>query len=294
MEDKPQTTSVIIITGLSGAGKSSTLKVLEDLGYFCIDNLPVAFLPKFLELSSNFSPTKRGLALVMDIREKEFLAHFPPLFQELCKGKPQPQLFFLEASDDSLIKRFSETRRRHPLAIQSPISQGIKAEKKLLQPIRSLATHIIDSSNMTVHQLKQYIINIVSPGEKLANLHISLISFGFRHGIPKEADIVMDVRFLPNPYFITELRDKTGLEPEVKKFVLGQKTTQEFISYFTELLQFLIPQYRKEGKSYLTIAIGCTGGQHRSVCLCEALKNQLVSNGHNLQLTHRDLSSEVF
>ncbi|MBW1645040.1 MAG: RNase adapter RapZ [Deltaproteobacteria bacterium] len=290
MAERQQTqAAVIIITGLSGAGKSSTLKVLEDLGYFCIDNLPVAFLPKFLELSGNFSPTRRGIAVVMDVREKEFLEHFPPIFRQLKNQQVPPQLLFMEASDGALIKRFSETRRRHPLAIERPVSEGIRAERELLQPIRSLATHIVDSSRLSVHQLKQQIINIVSPGEAPASLYISLISFGFRHGIPAEADIIMDVRFLPNPYFIEELRPKTGLDREVRDFVLGQETTREFISRYTGLLQFLIPEYRREGKSYLTIAIGCTGGQHRSVAICEALKEHLEASGCRLQLTHRDL-----
>ncbi len=288
-EKHPQAAPIIIITGLSGAGKSNTLKILEDLGYFCIDNLPVTFLPKFLELSHNFSPAKRGIALVMDLREREFLDHFPPLFRKMQEQQQPPQLLFLEADDPALIKRFSETRRRHPLAIDSPVSAGIRKERELLQPIRSLATHIVDSSKLTVHQLKQHIINIVSPGETTAGLYISLLSFGFRRGLPTEADIVMDVRFLPNPYFIEELREKNGLDREVRDFVLGQETTREFISRYTELLQFLIPEYRREGKSYLTIAIGCTGGQHRSVAICEALREELASRGHDLNLSHRDL-----
>ncbi|MBN2332004.1 MAG: RNase adapter RapZ [Deltaproteobacteria bacterium] len=284
-----QSLSVIIITGLSGAGKSSALKVLEDLGYFCIDNLPVSFLAKFLELSNTFSPSMRGIALVMDVREKEFINRFPDMFQELLNTGTKPELLFLEAQDSTLIKRFSETRRRHPLAVDAPVPAGIRQERELLQPIRRLATRIIDSSTLTVHQLKHHLVTIVAPETDPATLYISLISFGFRNGMPAEADIVMDVRFLPNPYFIPSLRDKTGLDQEIQDYVLNQESSREFISRFTDMLDFLIPQYRREGKTYLTIAIGCTGGQHRSVSIGRALKAQLESSGHHLKLAHRDL-----
>lgn len=289
MNQQAQNASVIILTGLSGAGKSSALNVLEDLGYFCIDNLPMTFLPKFLELSGTFSPTRRGIALVMDIREREFPKLFPEIFSSLQQKNKKLKLIFLEARDKTLIKRFSETRRKHPLAIATSIIQGISEERKLLHPVRELATHIVDSSNLTVHQLKQQITKLVAPESGPEKLFISLISFGFRNGIPPEADIVMDVRFLPNPYFTPEMRDKTGLDREVREFVLNQEPSQTFLHHFSELLTFLIPQYQAEGKTYLTIAIGCTGGQHRSVSISCLLKEKLASCGHQLQLVHRDI-----
>ncbi|HDJ28667.1 MAG TPA: RNase adapter RapZ [Proteobacteria bacterium] len=289
MNQQAQLSSVIILTGLSGAGKSCALNVLEDLGYFCIDNLPMTFLPKFIELSGTFSPTRRGIALVMDIREREFPKLFPEVFSALQQKDKSLKLIFLEAQDETLIKRFSETRRKHPLAITTSIVQGISEERKLLYPIRALATHIVDSSNRTVHQLKQQIIKIVAPESGPEKLFISLISFGFRNGIPAEADIVMDVRFLPNPYFTPELRDKTGLDREVQEFVVNQEPSQTFFNHFSNLLHFLIPQYQAEGKTYLTIAIGCTGGQHRSVSISCMLKQKLESSGHQLQLVHRDI-----
>lgn len=289
MNQPTQIPSIIIITGLSGAGKSSALNVLEDLGYFCIDNLPMTFLPKFLELSGTFSPTRRGIALVMDIRERDFPKLFPEVFPALRQKNTRLKLIFLEAREETLIKRFSETRRKHPLAGSTSVVQGISEERKLLHPIRALSTHIVDSSNLTVHQLKQQVIKLVAPESGPEKLLISLISFGFRNGIPPEADIVMDVRFLPNPYFIPEMRDKTGLDHEIQEFILSQKPSQDFMTSFSNLLLFLIPQYQAEGKTYLTIAIGCTGGQHRSVGISCLLKQKLESSGYPLHLAHRDI-----
>jgi len=284
-----QVSTVVILTGLSGAGKSSALNVLEDLGYFCIDNLPLTFLPKFLELSGTFSPTRRGIALVMDIREREFPSLFPQIFPALQQKNCRIKLIFLESRNEILIKRFSETRRKHPLATATSIVQGIAEERKLLQPVRALASHIVDSSNLTVHQLKQQVIKLVAPESGPEKLFISLISFGFRNGIPPEADIVMDVRFLPNPYFIPEMRDKTGLDREVREFVSRQEASRKFMKHFGNLLYFLIPQYQAEAKTYLSIAIGCTGGQHRSVSISCLLQEKLQSGGYQVQLVHRDI-----
>ncbi len=289
MNKTVQVPTVIILTGLSGAGKSSALNVLEDLGYFCIDNLPLTFLPKFLELSGTFSPTRRGIALVMDIREREFPSLFPQLFPSLQQKNCRIKLIFLEARDETLIKRFSETRRKHPLATATSIVQGIAEERQLLQSVRALASHIIDSSNLSVHQLKQQVIKLVAPESGPEKLLISLISFGFRNGIPPEADIVMDVRFLPNPYFIPEMRDKTGLDREVREFVSRQEASRKFMKHFGNLLYFLIPQYQAEAKTYLSIAIGCTGGQHRSVSISCLLQEKLQSGGYQVQLVHRDI-----
>ncbi|HDS17185.1 MAG TPA: RNase adapter RapZ [Proteobacteria bacterium] len=284
--------SLVIVTGLSGAGKSSALNVLEDIGYFCIDNLPVAFLPKFLELSGNFSPTIKGIALVMDLREKHFLKVFPGLYRRIRKAGIEPELIFLEADDQTLIKRYSETRRKHPVAVPGSVATAVVRERELLQEIRSLATCRVDTSKFTIHQFKDYIRKVVSRGElQTSDLNISLLSFGFRNGLPLEADIVMDVRFLPNPYFIDELKKQSGLESKVSEFVLGHAVSRAFTENFLNLLKMLIPEYVREGKSYLTVAIGCTGGCHRSVAIVEEIGRCLREAGHEIALLHRDLKT---
>ncbi len=282
-------TSVVIITGLSGAGKTSALNVLEDIGYFCIDNLPVAFLPKFLELSGNFSPTIKGIALVMDLREEHFLKSFPGLYRKIKKSDIAMELIFLEADEQVLIRRYSETRRKHPVAVKGSVAEAVAKERELLQEIRSLATVRINTSNFTIHQFKEYIRKIALPGETDAGLNISLLSFGFRNGLPLEADMVMDVRFLPNPYFIEPLRELSGLDQQVRDYVLGHPVSREFNDRFLALLRMLIPEYRREGKSYLTLAIGCTGGRHRSVAIVTYLGEALENEGYEISLAHRDL-----
>ncbi|MBN2707358.1 MAG: RNase adapter RapZ [Deltaproteobacteria bacterium] len=280
--------SVIIITGLSGAGKSSALNVLEDSGYFCIDNLPVAFLPKFLELSGNFSPTIKGIALVMDLREKHFLKNFPGFYRRIKKSDIELELIFLEADDQTLIKRFSETRRKHP--VKGGVAEAVARERELMSDIRQLAGTCIDTSRFTIHRFKEHIRKLVQPGAGAAALNLSLLSFGFRNGLPLEADIVMDVRFLPNPYFIPELKPMSGLDARVAGYVLGHQITTAFIESFFSLLELLLPEYIREGKSYLTVAIGCTGGRHRSVAIVEELGRRLSSQGLELALAHRDLN----
>ena len=288
-ESSGKSTSVVIITGLSGAGKSSALDVLEDIGYFCIDNLPVAFLPKFLELSGNFSPTIKGIALVMDLREEHFLKSFPGLYHKIKKSDIAVELVFLEADDQTLIRRFSETRRKHPVAVQGSVAEAVARERELLRGIRSLASVRLDTSRLTIHQFKEYIRKIVTPGETVSGLNISLLSFGFRNGLPLEADIVMDVRFLPNPYFIEELKELSGLDAKVREYVVDHPVSRRFIEQFLELLRMLIPEYRREGKSYLTLAIGCTGGRHRSVAIVNHLGEELKKDGYEISLVHRDL-----
>ena len=287
-ENKGQA-SVVIVTGLSGAGKTSALNVLEDLGYFCIDNLPVAFLPKFIELSGNFSPTIKGIALVMDLREEHFLKSFPGLYRKIKKSSIALELIFLEADNQSLIKRYSETRRKHPVAVKGAVPQAVAQERELLQEIRSLASYRVDTSNFTIHQFKEYIRKIVTAGDHAAGMNISLLSFGFRNGLPLEADIVMDVRFLPNPYFIEEMRKQSGLDQGVREYVLGHPVSRSFTERFLALLKMLIPEYLREGKSYLTVAIGCTGGRHRSVAIVSVLGDSLREEGYEIALTHRDL-----
>jgi UPF0042 nucleotide-binding protein len=290
-ESRGKPTSVVIITGLSGAGKSSALDVLEDIGYFCIDNLPVAFLPKFLELSGNFSPTIKGIALVMDLREEHFLKSFPGLYHKIKKSDIAVELVFLEADDQTLIRRFSETRRKHPVAVKGSVAEAVARERELLRGIRSLASVRLDTSRLTIHQFKEYIRKIVTPGETATGLNISLLSFGFRNGLPLEADIVMDVRFLPNPYFIEELKELSGLDAKVREYVVDHPVSRRFIEQFLELLRMLIPEYRREGKSYLTLAIGCTGGRHRSVAIVNHLGEELKKDGYEISLVHRDLQN---
>lgn len=287
-ENKGQA-SVVIVTGLSGAGKTSALNVLEDLGYFCIDNLPVAFLPKFIELSGNFSPTIKGIALVMDLREEHFLKSFPGLYRKIKKSSIALELIFLEADNQSLIKRYSETRRKHPVAVKGAVPQAVAQERELLKEVRSLASYRVDTSNFTIHQFKEYIRKIVTAGDHAAGMNISLLSFGFRNGLPLEADIVMDVRFLPNPYFIEEMRKQSGLDQGVREYVLGHPVSRSFTERFLALLKMLIPEYLREGKSYLTVAIGCTGGRHRSVAIVSVLGDSLREEGYEIALTHRDL-----
>ncbi len=283
---------MVIITGLSGAGKSSALAVLEDAGYFCIDNLPVAFLPKFLELSGSFSSTIRGIALVMDLREEHFLESFPGLYRKIMETGIAVELVFLEADDKTLIRRFSETRRRHPLAHRGTLSEAVARERELLAGIRRLATRCLDTSRLTIHQFKQRIRNLVLPSDaEVSGLNISILSFGFRNGLPLEADIVIDVRFLPNPYYEPELRELSGLDRKVRDYVLEQPLSRKFVDRFLGLLRMLIPEYRREGKSCLTLAIGCTGGRHRSVAIARHLAEQLVREGCELSLAHRDLKN---
>ncbi len=288
-KEKKGQASVVVVTGLSGAGKTSALNVLEDLGYFCIDNLPAAFLPKFLELSGNFSTTIKGIALVMDLREEHFLKSFPGLYREIKKSSVALELIFLEADDQSLIKRYSETRRKHPIAVKGSVPQAVVRERELLQEIRSLASCRVDTSNFTIHQFKEYIRKIVTAGDHAVGMDISLLSFGFRNGLPLEADIVMDVRFLPNPYFIDAMRSQSGLDQGVREYVLGHPVSRSFTERFLALLKMLIPEYLREGKSYLTVAVGCTGGHHRSVAIVSVLGDLLREEGYEIALVHRDL-----
>ncbi len=289
MRESQGQTSVVIVTGLSGAGKSSALKVLEDIGFFCIDNLPVTFLTKFIELSGNFSPSIKGIALVMDLREEGFLTSFPNLYRHLKKSLLTLDLIFLEADDQTLIKRYSETRRKHPVAVSGSVARAVARERELLFEVRSLASYRVDSSNFTIHQFKEYIRKIVTADASQGRLNISLLSFGFRNGLPPEADIVMDVRFLPNPYFIEALREQSGFDSGVKDYVLGHPVSRSFVERFHALLKMLIPEYLREGKSYLTVAIGCTGGQHRSVAIVNYLKDSLQEDGYEISVSHRDI-----
>jgi len=280
---------VLVITGMSGSGKSTVVKALEDEGFYCIDNLPVRLFKQFVELIEKSKEQFRGTVLVTDIRGRDLSQGIIETFSDLRAAGHQLEVLFLDATDEVLIRRFSETRRRHPADEHCTVPEGIRIERERLALLRQHATSIIDTSEFNVHQLRDRVIRLVRGDEGSSRFAVELVSFGFRYGVPLDANLVMDVRFLPNPHFVPELRSHSGLEPEVREFVRKQPTTAEFISRFQNLLEFLLPCYRREGKSYLTIAIGCTGGRHRSVALVELLAEWLDSTSTDVRISHRDL-----
>jgi UPF0042 nucleotide-binding protein len=281
---------VIIITGLSGSGKSCAARALEDAGFFVVDNIPLPLLPQCLGLTAAASPDCAGVAVVIDVRSREFLAEVREVLQTLQLTGYLLEILFFEASDEVLARRYSETRRRHPLSSHDQIAGGIKQERELLQELKELATHFIDSSWLTPHQLRDQVVNLVCGGEQRAELSLLLQSFGFRFGVPQESDLVFDVRFLPNPHFVPHLQQMTGQDQAVRDFSLDNPVGRPFLEKLQDMLAFLIPQYRKEGKSYLTVSIGCTGGRHRSVSVVETLRHQLSSAGVHIDIIHRDVS----
>lgn len=280
---------LIIITGLSGSGKSTAARSLEDEGFFVVDNLPPLLLPRLLELLEKDGGVKSDVAVVMDVRNREFLAGFEVIFSGAREAGYALEIYFFDASDDILTRRYSETRRRHPLAREEGVQEGIRRERRLLTELRDRATIIIDSSWLTPHQLRAKVVQIARGEEGRYPLVVQLQSFGFRYGIPPGSDLVMDVRFLPNPHFVPDLQPLTGLDSQVREYVLSQKPCREFLAHFQDLLRFLLPHYQHEGKSYLTISVGCTGGRHRSVAIVEALRSCLRSPGVSLELQHRDI-----
>jgi UPF0042 nucleotide-binding protein len=280
-------TRLVIITGLSGSGKVSVLKVFEDLGYYCVDNLPVDLISNFAELVHGSGEIEKA-ALVADIREGERLDRLPQILHSL-KEKIPTSLIFLEASDPVLIRRFSETRRPHPLGgSKTPVKQSISRERSRLAPIRRVADVVLDTSKFNVHELRAHITRSFEHEPQDKNILVSCISFGFKHGVPDEADLVFDVRFLPNPHFVPEFRPFTGKHPKVAKYIRSFPQTQEFIQRISDLMVYLLPHYVKEGKSYLTIAFGCTGGQHRSVLIAEEVNKRLKKAGYHIKVLHRD------
>jgi RNase adapter protein RapZ len=280
----------VIVTGLSGSGKTHAIRALEDLGYFCVDNLPSQLIPTFAELANRDDAGLERVAIVVDVREGGFLKQFPKVYRKL-KTMPgvEPRLIFLEASRSSLVRRFSETRRPHPLAPDRSVGEGIDEERRKMSRIRSLADLIIDTSNLTVHELRDVFMRMTQHDRPRSEMVVNLVSFGFKHGPPLDADLVFDVRCLPNPHFVDRLRPLTGRDPKVVRFMRRHATTREYLDRLTTFLDFALPQYVQEGKSYLTIAIGCTGGQHRSVMVAEALKQSLAgAKNVRLRVKHRD------
>jgi len=271
---------------MSGSGKASALKAFEDLGYYCVDNLPVGLIPGFADLVKQSAEIEKA-ALVADIREGEQLRRLPAIIRSL-KKQLNTTVIFLEAAEDSLLRRFSETRRPHPLGKDSTVKNALSKERRMLQPIRAQADLVVDTSKFTVHELRSHIISKFTSGSTDKDILISVVSFGYKSGVPNDADLVFDVRFLPNPHFVAKFRPLTGRHPQVAKYIRSFPQTQEFIARISDLLVYLIPHYVREGKSYLTIAFGCTGGQHRSVMIAEDVKKRLAKPGYRVKVIHRD------
>ena len=288
----PQTTrdarQLVILTGLSGSGKSTILKTFEDLGFYCVDNLPVELIPTFGVLHMDSSGEIQRAALLVDAREGEQIKRLPAMLRELKRGE-NATLVFIEATDEALLMRFSETRRPHPLGHGRPIREVLRHERELMAPIRKLADVVIDTTKFNVHELRQFITGRFKKSDHKPLL-ISLVSFGYRYGIPSDADLVFDVRFLPNPHFVLRLRRYSGKDPRVARYIRSFPQTGVFLRRIEALLGFLLPHYIREGKSYLTIAIGCTGGRHRSVTLAEAMRRALARHGYAAKVVHRDVN----
>ncbi len=277
---------LVIISGMSGSGKASALKAFEDLGYYCVDNLPLDLLPRFAELVKE-SPEINRAAIVIDVREGSSLDRLPDILKEL-RRELSTTAIFLEADDEVLQRRFSETRRPHPLGTGAPVKKSLRDERKQLAAVRSIADMVIDTSKFNVHELRSHITAAFQTESQQKTILISCVSFGFKRGVPEDADLVFDVRFLPNPHFVPEFRPLTGLDPKVAKYIRSFPQTQEFINRISDLLVYLLPHYLEEGKSYLTIGFGCTGGQHRSVMIAEEVKKRLAKAGYRVKVVHRD------
>ena len=279
---------LVIVTGMSGGGKTQASRYLEDLGYFCVDNLPPVFIPKFVELCAHAGGHVSKVVLGVDTRSREFFDTFVQVLEDMDKSDTNYEMLFMDASDAAIIRRYKETRRRHPMAPASRITEGIAKERERLAPVRAKATYIIDTSELKKVQLRDKIHRLfgTSEGEQM---NINVLSFGFKFGMPLDADMVLDVRFLPNPFYIESMRHKSGAVPEVADYIAKFSVTQEFLKKLDDLLDFLVPQYVKEGKSQLVIAVGCTGGMHRSVFVAKHIFDRLGSRGYPVKLEHRDL-----
>ncbi len=282
-----QRSRVVILTGLSGSGKSTAAKVFEDIGYFCVDNLPAVLLPKIIDLVSEARGEAAQIALVADVRGREFLSDFARVIEELRRRGHDVKVLFLDAEDDVLLRRFSETRRKHPLAGPGGAKEAIQRERNVLSPLREMADTVLNTSQYTVHQLRDSLLRRFRKTDT-GGLRVSIVSFGYRYGVPLEADMVVDVRFLPNPNFVPALKAHNGKERKVRKYVLSGQVPRRFLRLLTSILHFLLPLYTKEGKAYFTLGIGCTGGRHRSVAVAEALSAALVRKTSPV-VVHRDL-----
>jgi UPF0042 nucleotide-binding protein len=279
---------IIVITGLSGSGKSFAIRAFEDNGFFCVDNFPALLIPKFIDLCQGYQEEIRRIALGVDLRGGQFLQALPEVLSDLRAAGHHVQVLFFDASDDVLLRRFSETRRPHPQAGQDSIQAGISRERKALESIRELADKVIDTSDFNVHDLKREMEQQFCQAPTGRRMALFLTSFGYKYGIPHDADIILDVRFLPNPYFVDELRPKSGLDKEVRDYVLGNLETRKFLDRLYALLEFALPLYEREGKSSLTLALGCTGGRHRSVVLVEELQKRFGDGHLRIHVKHRD------
>lgn len=282
-----QRSRVVILTGLSGSGKSTTSKVFEDIGYFCVDNLPAVLLPKIIDLVSEARGEAAQIALVADVRGREFLPDFARVIGDLRRRGHDVKVLFLDAEDDVLLRRFSETRRKHPLAGPGGAKEAIRRERKVLSPLREMADTVLNTSQYTVHQLRDALLRRFRKTDA-GGLRVSIVSFGYRYGIPLEADMIIDVRFLPNPNFVPALKAHNGMDRKVREYVLSGQVPRRFLRILTSVLHFLLPLYTKEGKAYFTLGIGCTGGRHRSVAIAEALSAALARETSPV-VVHRDL-----
>ena len=277
---------LVIITGMSGSGKASVLKAFEDLGYYCVDNLPVELIPSFAELVRHSAEIERA-ALVVDEREGQGLERLPAILHSL-RGSLNTRVLYLEAHDEVLLRRFSETRRPHPLGASGPVKAALAAERRRLSPIRALADLVVDTSRFNVHELRTHVTHQFQRRSAGKNILVSFVSFGYRHGLPEDADLVFDVRFLPNPHFVAALRPFTGKDAKVARYIRSFPQSREFIRRTADMLTYLLPHYLREGKSYLTIGFGCTGGQHRSVMIAEEVAKRLAAAGYRTKVAHRD------
>lgn len=279
---------VVIITGLSGSGKSTALRALEDIGFFCIDNLPVVLLPKFLEIHADATSEITKVAIVMDLREKGFLEKCTAIFSDVKNMGYPIEILFLDADDEVLMQRFRETRRTHPLSERGSISEGILLERQKFTELRKAANKVVDTSNYNIHLLKQVIQKYYTSSSQRKKMVINVMSFGYKYGLP-DSDIILDVRFLPNPYFVEELKSLDGNDRRVRSYVLGWEESKTFLRKLFGMMEFLIPNYEKEGKAYLSIALGCTGGKHRSVVMLNRLGEHLAKQGYIVNIHHRDV-----
>ena len=283
---------VVILTGVAGSGKSTALRALEDAGFYCIDNLPIVFLDKLLELSAHTAGEVSRIALVVDAREGRFLPDAPRIIEEVRRTGARVDVIFLDASDEALFRRFSETRRRHPLSGEGrSVPEAVAAERTTLAPLKAVAGEVVDTSQLNVHQLKELVYHRFVEGQA-RRMGVTVVSFGFRYGIPTHADLVLDVRFLPNPYFVPDLKPLPGTDARVAEYVLAQPDARVFLDKSEDLCAFLLPRFRAEGKSYLTLAIGCTGGRHRSVALSAELARRLERQGNEVRVWHRDVEKD--